>query len=293
VKQFLLTSRPDKDGLIRLEGKDYHYLVNVQRLKPGETFTALLPPADKGDSKNSSNSGRLVTVTILGVDGHTLTGSAVQSPQCPVTPNTMRGIPPIFLFQGLPREAKMDLIIRQAAETGINEVVPFATERSIPREHFRMERWWRIIKEARQQSGSPIDTRIHPPLSADELFAYWKELSINSNPLNQNSSKASFPLGIVFSLNSAEKADANNLEKNGLEKSGFHHYLSIEPSLIVLTIGPEGGLSTAEINRFIDAGFKSLSMGDTVLRAETAALYGAAAVRIIFMEKAWWMLKQQ
>jgi 16S rRNA (uracil1498-N3)-methyltransferase len=313
VKQFLLAARPDKDGLVRLGGKDYHYLVSVRRLKPGRTFAALLPPVDKGDFGNSgdfgesgdsggftniedsANSRRLVTVTVLNIDGHTLTGSTVHNP---VIPDTAGGIPPIILFQGLPREAKMDLIVRQAAETGISEVVPFTTERSIPKEHFRMERWQRIIKEARQQSGSPIDTRIRPPLTMEELFAYWKELSMNSNPLNPNSSKASSPLGIVFNPGPEGKSGTNSFEKTdleieGLEKGGFHHYLSKEPSLTVLAVGPEGGLSAAELDCFMGAGFVPLSMGSTVLRTETAALYGAAAVRIILMEKAWWMLKQQ
>jgi len=297
VKQFLLAARPDKDGLVRIEGKDYHYLASVRRLRPGDTFIALLPPANMGDSEDSANSGRLnlfqnpassgkgFTVTVLSIDGHTLTGSAVQ---CPVTADTACGIPPIILFQGLPRETKMDLIVRQAAETGVSEIVPFTTERSIPREHIRMERWRRIIKEARQQSGSPINTRIQPLLTTDELFAYWKELSVNANSLNPNSSKTGSPLGIVFSPGTAEKAGIK-----GLEKGGFHHYLSKESLLTVLAVGPEGGLSAAELDRFMDAGFIPLSMGKTVLRTETAALYGAAAVRIILMEKAWWMLKQQ
>jgi 16S rRNA (uracil1498-N3)-methyltransferase len=292
VKQFLLAEPPDKDGLVRLGGKEYRYLVSVRRLKPGDTFIALPPPAGKGDPKssgnfansgNSANSGQLLTVTVLGIDNHTLTGSAVQSP---VVPDTAEGIPPIILFQGLPREAKMDLIVRQAAETGISEVVPFTTDRSIPKEHFRMERWRRIIKEARQQSGSPIDTRIRPPLTANELFAYWKELSVNSDSPDPNSSKKGSSLGIVFCPDAAEKSGTK-----GLEKSGFHRYLSKEPLLTVLAVGPEGGLSVAEIDRFTDAGFKPLSMGSTILRTETAALYGAAAVRVILMEKAWWKLK--
>jgi len=293
VKQFLLAEPPDKDGLVRLSAKEYHYLVNVRRLKPGDTFTALPSPADKGEPKNSkelanakdsAKSGQLLTVTVLSIDGHTLTGRAAQ---CPVIPDT-KDIPPITLFQGLPKEAKMDLIVRQAAETGISEVVPFTTERSIPKEHFRTERWRRIIKEARQQSGSPIDTRIRAPLTMDELFVYWKELSENTNPLNPNSSKKGSLLGIVFIPGAAEKTG-----NKGLDKDRFHYYLSKEPLLTVLAVGPEGGLSAAEIDRFLDAGFKPLSMGSTVLRTETAALYGAAAVRIILMEKAWWMLKQQ
>jgi 16S rRNA (uracil1498-N3)-methyltransferase len=289
VRQFLLAEPPDKDGFVRLGGKDYHYLVNVRRVKPGGTFTALLPLGNTRDSTSpGANSGRLITVSILNIDGHTLKGSVIPQPILPVACDTTGEIPPIILFQGLPREAKMDVIVRQAAETGISEIVPFITERSTPKEHFRTERWQRIIREARQQSGSTIDTRIRPPLTGDELFAYWKELSIKIDSQKVNSQKTGSPLGIVFNPDTA-----GELANDGLEKGVFHHYLSKECSLIVLAVGPEGGLSAAEFDRFTAAGFKPLNMGSTVLRTETAALYGAAAVRIILMEKAWWMLKQQ
>jgi 16S rRNA (uracil1498-N3)-methyltransferase len=61
--------------------------------------------------------------------------------------------------------------------------------------------------------------------------------------------------------------------------------------MVVLVIGPEGGFSPEEVSRFTAAGFKSLVMGNAVLRVETAALYAAAAVRIILLEKASWTLK--
>jgi 16S rRNA (uracil1498-N3)-methyltransferase len=60
-----------------------------------------------------------------------------------------------------------------------------------------------------------------------------------------------------------------------------------------LAAGPEGGFSGAEVTRFLEAGFKAIRMGDTVLRSETAALYGIAAVRIILLERTAWMLKKK
>jgi len=249
VKQFLLTEEPDKDGLVRLKGEDYHYLAHVRRLKPGGTFTALLP------------SSTPVIVTVTDVDSHTLTGTTA-----PALSETMPQ-PPIILFQAMPKEPKMDLIVRQAAESGISEVVPFIAEHSIAKKHYRTERWERIIKEARQQSGSAVDTRIRGPLNAGELFAYWAELRSETS------------LGIVFSPDQP------------LEKGGFHRYLNKEPTSVVLAVGPEGGFSAGEVGRFVSEGFKPLSMGAAVLRTETAALYGAAAVRIILMEGETWALE--
>jgi 16S rRNA (uracil1498-N3)-methyltransferase len=295
VKQFLLQKAPDRDGSVLLRDGDYHYLVHVRRLKTGSVFEALLP------------NGKAAQVTVRSITDHALVGAVIpQSSGNPADLQTVAGstgsqssgnpaglqtaavpggtrLPPLYLFQALPRGTKMDLIVRQAAEGGISEVVPFTGERSVPVPRYtdtdrpREERWRRIIREARQQSGSAVDTRIHPLLSEQELLAYWEQLR----------SKEDSALGLLFHESPLPAVPG----PGPLEKGGFHRYLSKKPALIVLTVGPEGGFSPAECKRFVDAGFKVLQLGNTVLRAETAALYGAAAVRMILLERPWWTLK--
>lgn len=299
MKQFILKEGPDKDGIIRLRGKDYHYLVKVRRLKPGAVFTALPPSSLKEHSalnNGVNNAENPVTVSVLSTDGHTLIGSVLPeggllpTGQPAVAGQPMVAIPPVILFQGIPKETRMDLIVRQAAEGGISKIVPFFAEYSIPKKQSRnlapgknheaktlprVKRWERIIKEARQQSGSAIDTQIQAPLVKDELFDYWKKL------LSETEGKA---LGLVFCLLS---------DKKPLAQGGFHGYLNREPPLIVLAVGPEGGFSAAELDCFINAGFKPVNMGEAILRTETAALYAAAAVKITLLEKAYWTLKNE
>jgi 16S rRNA (uracil1498-N3)-methyltransferase len=89
--------------------------------------------------------------------------------------------------------------------------------------------------------------------------------------------KAERPLGII-------------LHQDPLVQGGFHDYLSINPDLVAFAVGPEGGFSPEEVSRFLTAGFKPLVIGNTILRTETAALYAAAAVRIILLEKTAWTL---
>ena len=270
-----LKERPDKEGIVRLKDEDYHYLAHVRRLKPGAVFQAILPGSDTGKSKESNTQG--VNVTVLSIDKRTLTGSVTYidntepvSKMNDVAEKTV--LPPIIVFQALPKGTKMDLIIRQATEMGISEVVPFISERSVPREtEGRMDRWRRIVKEARQQSLSAVDTKVHEVLDADELFVYWEKLR------NDYSEEA---LGLIF-------------HPQILENDGFHRYLNNKPPLLVLAVGPEGGFSAAESDSFAKAGFKALSLGDTVLRTETAAVFGAAAAKIILMERAWWKTAPQ
>ena len=77
-----------------------------------------------------------------------------------------------------------------------------------------------------------------------------------------------------------------------LAQVSLHGYLDTDPETVALAIGPEGGFSPAEVSRFLKAGFKALTIGNTILRTETAALYGAAAIRIILLERNSWAMKQ-
>jgi 16S rRNA (uracil1498-N3)-methyltransferase len=186
----------------------------------------------------------------------------------------------------------MDLIVRQAAEGGLSEIRPFVSgyslyrpEKREEREEGRLGRWRRIITEARQQSGSPVATTISPPCDIVALLSYWESLR----------ERCLRPLGIVvhqepWNLSGSEILPSDSgLPPSPLAQKTFHGYLSNAPDLVVLAIGPEGGFSSAEVSEFLKVGFKTLVMGNTVLRTETAALYAAAAVRIILLENASWM----
>jgi 16S rRNA (uracil1498-N3)-methyltransferase len=268
LKQFILPSPPYREGsqeFIRLSGKDYHYLVRVRRLAEGSAFTALLPD------------GKKVRVLVRSVDNGVLVGECLPGEKVPGA-----FLPPIVLFQALPKGAKMDLIIRQAAEGGVSEIVPFESGRSVRRlegrgnegrETGRLERWRRIVREARQQSGSGIATEVGAPRSFGEMAAYWGELRESRER----------PVGLLLHTN----------EGSPLANGGFHGYLEGGPDLVAMAVGPEGGFAPEEAARLVEAGFKAVSLGDTVLRTETAALYAAAAIRVILMESDLWIHKQR
>lgn len=262
MKQFILNRKPGKDEVVRLEGSDYHYLVKVRRLAVGEYFPALLPDGEE------------TLVQILSIDGNVMTGKCSKhlqrSSAHSETKNPECSMPPILLFQAMPKSDKMDLIVRQAAESGITEIVPFISEFSVAKTNAagqKFSRWERIIKEARQQSGSKTATSIREPLTQKELFEYWNKYKPGG-------------LGLLF-------------HHRGLEQKSLHGYLDRIPGVIALTIGPEGGFSGTEVSMFLENGFMPLTIGDTILRTETAALYCTAAVRILLLERNSWELKQE
>jgi 16S rRNA (uracil1498-N3)-methyltransferase len=260
VKQFILTKEPDGNRQIRLEGGDYRYLARVRRLAPGEFFPALLP------------NGGEVMLRVCSVDNQALTGEIV-SGECAADVRDALKVPPIILFQSLPKGEKMDLIVRQAAEGAVAEIVPFASEFSTVRDgkmgRQKFSRWERIIKEARQQSGSAVATTIRQPLSMDGLFDYWEQIQTQC---------VQSAVGLLF-------------HHVPLAQESLHRYLDSSPQIVVLVIGPEGGFSPAEAERFLTVGFKPFTIGGTILRTETAALYAQAAVRILLVEKDWWETK--
>ena len=261
MKQFILNIEPDlhfqNENAIRLEGGDYHYLVRVRRLAAGECFPALLP------------NGKEVVVKILSIDGKTLTGKLMPSNN---TVQSDSSVPKIILLQALPKGDKMDLIVRQAAEGGITEIVPFVSEFSVVKinEGQKFARWERIVKEARQQSGSKIATALHKPLAMKDMFGYWNKIKEAENGQTA---------GLLFH------------HQQGLEYKSLHSYLNSNPKIVALAVGPEGGFSGTEVSVFTENGFLPVTIGDTVLRAETAALYCTAAVKIILLERESWKFK--
>jgi 16S rRNA (uracil1498-N3)-methyltransferase len=269
MRRFILPLPPDSRGLIRLEGKDFHYLARVRRLREGAVFDAALPD------------GQAVRVLTLSLADNCLTGECLPGELIDET-----ALPPIILFQAMPKGAKLDLILRQAVEGGITEIRPFVSAYSVPRISgesspgkggggdisSRAERWRRIVKEARQQSGSSTATEIAAPCTVEELLEYWETLK----------SRRERPRGIILHPQSG----------GPLAKGSFHSYLYGNPDLVVLAVGPEGGFSREEVSRFTAAGFKPLVIGNTILRTETASLYAAAAVRVILLENAAWTLTE-
>lgn len=245
-----------------LSGDDYHYLVNVRRLVPGDVFNARLP------------SGEGVLVRVCSVEKGRLAGVCLPLPgerEAADLPGKAP-VPPILLFQALPKGSKMDLIVRQAAEGGVREVVPFYSEFTLPRigegGEAKRERWQRIVKEALQQSNSPVSTSVRTPGTKDALGRYWQNLR-EQHPQ---------ALGLLF-------------HQDPLAKETLHDYLSKEPELVVLTVGPEGGFSPGEAAWFLALGFKPVVIGNTIFRVETAALYAAAAVRTILLERTSWITR--
>ena len=270
MKHFILSVPPNPEGMIHLYDKDYHYLVRVRRLKAGMYFDAVLPGGEETRIRVLST----VDNILIGECQNTTKQDLSSTPEGKSGFRPRGELPPIALFQGLPKGAKMDLIARQAAECGVSAIIPFESEYSTIHlkkdSSEKLSRWERIIREARQQSGSATETEIRTPCSFNAVLDAWESHKKNYRR----------PLGILL--------HQEPLGKGPLAKGNFHDYLGNYPDFIALAVGPEGGFSPGEVSLFLAAGFRPLVMGNTILRTETAALCGTAAIRIILSESESW-----
>ncbi|MDR0382597.1 MAG: 16S rRNA (uracil(1498)-N(3))-methyltransferase, partial [Spirochaetaceae bacterium] len=162
MKQFILRSGPDENGLVRLTGEDFHYLARVRRIRADSVINCRLP------------SGKAAVLKIVRAEKNTLIAECLETNEEACVQSEF---PPIILFQSMVKGTKMDLIVRQAGETGVTEVVPFYSEHSVPRlaegagfGQTRTDRWRRILRMARQQSNSAVSADVAEPLSEIELF---------------------------------------------------------------------------------------------------------------------------
>ncbi len=170
----------------------------------------------------------------------------------PIERGTRESAVRLTVAQAIPKGSKMDLIVEKATELGVATVVPLRSDRVTGErtgEH-KTERWQRIAKTAAQQSGRTIIPTIAPIATWDQLLATFASYERVYVP---------WELADVRPLRDVFEADATKITS------------------ALFIIGPEGGFSSAEVERAIAAGAIAISLGTRILRTETVALAILAA----------------
>ena len=274
MRQFIVEKGKEKNGLIQLDGKDYRYLRQVLRVRAGDMISVRLPD---GELKNATvaaidESARRVTLQICADTGRTIT-RGVQAGEIEGASEAGGGngaaLVEYWLFQFLPRPQKFELIVRQATECGVAVIVPVVgdfSEKSSAQalQGSKKERLDRIIKEARQQSGSPVDTKVLEPISLEKAIELWNEACGATGVENS--------VGFVLS----ERDDCSGNLRATVQKAGGIEKIK----KAAIAVGSEGGISPEEVKLLEEKGlFVPVHFAVNILRCETAALYGIAAVQ--------------
>ncbi len=161
----------------------------------------------------------------------------------------------LALVQALLPAQQMEWTLQKIAELGFAEFIPVETDRSIrspkDRSARKAERWARIAREAVKQSKGTAVPRVREAVALDKFLAGPRR-------------------GLWLFLNER----GGTLLREILTGPGYAGELA--PSEVVFCVGPEGGWSDDEVERFLAAGFEPVSLGTRVLKAETAAIAAAA-----------------
>ena len=167
----------------------------------------------------------------------------------------------IILIAALLKGDKMDLVLQKATELGVSEIVLLQTERTVVRfkkddRDIKLERFSKILKEAAEQSRRSVIPHLYRIISFDQLRDVDADIKM-----------------IAYE----EEAGPTNSFNKIVE--------SIKPGKkVALLIGPEGGFAEHEVEIALHHGYKKVSLGKRILRAETASFY-ALSVIANYLEK--------
>lgn len=154
----------------------------------------------------------------------------------------------VYLFQGLPKSDKMELIIQKAVELGIYEIIPMSAKRSVvkideKKAKNKIERWQGIAEAAAKQSKRRVIPQITKIMTLKESIDYAREMDVKLIP---------------YEL----------AEDMGHTKNIINHLH--DGQSIAIFIGPEGGFLEKEVQEAIEAGVIPITLGKRILRTETA-----------------------
>lgn len=161
----------------------------------------------------------------------------------------------LFLIQGIAKGDKMDTIIQKAVEIGVDSIYPVLTEHTVvkldpSKSQKKVERWQNIALEACKQCRRNTVPEVFPVTTYDEVIEKIKD---------QNS---------VMLYEKEDKLSLKEVLKKGVLSRGE----------IFLLVGPEGGFSNKEVDKARQSGTHVVTLGERILRTETAAIVGSAII---------------
>lgn len=167
--------------------------------------------------------------------------------------------PSLHVLQGLPKGRKLDDVVRTLTELGVDRITPVAAERSVvelvgARLDKAVARWRAVAVAAAEQSRRPHVPVVDPPATVDDVVA---ELDAAGPAVVSVVAHVGAPTPLAAALPSPR------------DRQGRDDAARIDR--LVLAVGPEGGWTTAEVERFSTSGAVAASLGASVLRTEHAA----------------------
>lgn len=219
---------------IVITGRDVNHIKNVLRMKIGEEIAV----SNGVDSREYRCGIEEYTESEVICTLHFIKEDGVELPS------------KIYLFQGLPKADKMELVIQKAIELGAYEVIPVAAKRCVvkldeKKAEAKISRWQGIAEAAAKQSRRGVIPAVHTVMSMQEAIKYAQTMDVRLIPY--------------------ELAEDMQRTRELIE--------SVRPGgSVAVFIGPEGGFEESEVQAALHAGIEPITLGRRILRTETAGL---------------------
>jgi 16S rRNA (uracil1498-N3)-methyltransferase len=222
---------------IRIKGDTFHYLKKVLRMRVRDIFSGF------------DGTGTEYTIQIGAIEDSFIEGELLESKKKfdVETPFNLQ------LFQSIPKNGKMDSIIRETSQLGVRKIVPVISKRvtgRFPAERIshKIERWQKIAGESSRIAGRQLVTEISEVMKFEDAVKLPSDLSI------------------IF-WEDAKTPLKEIIQRIPETKTG---------NFIKIFIGPEGGYTEEEVSLAGSYGAKTASIGKRILRVETASVIATA-----------------
>lgn len=226
------TSNAKTGGKFFISGADFNHIKNVLRMKIGERFLVSYDGASHLCELEAFENESVVAKVIE---------ENYQDTSLPIE---------IYLFQGLPKADKLELIIQKTVELGVHSIIPVEMKRSIvkldeKKKDGKTARWQAIAESAAKQSKRTAIPTVQSAISYTKALEMSKGLDVLLIPYESKN-------GMTDTVNALKQI-----------KAGMK---------IGIIIGPEGGFDESEIQKAEEFSGKVISLGKRILRTETAAI---------------------
>jgi len=241
MHKFFVPKENIKGDTAFIEGDDVKHIIKVLRLQEGEEVSVNNCEGEEYLGEISKTDKRAVEVK--------LKEKIELNNESPVK---------TYLYQGLPKSSKMDLIVQKATELGVSEVVPVITGRVVVKselgEFKKVDRWQRIALEACKQSKRSLIPAVKTPIEFEQLLENLKDIDL-----------------IVVPYENQEGYGIKHVVKN----------IDKQVKTAAVVIGPEGGFEEEEIEKLKSLGAHIVTLGPRIFRTETA---GFVCVSLLMYE---------
>lgn len=238
MRRYLIEKKQFKDGTVHIEGDLFHHICEVCRQGLGSKFEVL------------TEEGRAYVVEIKAVQKKMATAIILDQRELPKLKK-----PYLHLQISIPRFAVFEDVLEKSVELGVQSIQPFFSDFSFVKSQTlvspsKWSRWEKIIKSSIQQSGRGESLVLNPPCHFEELL---KKINPKPGELYLFAYEGESPLTLKKALTA--------LDINTAEMKDIYIY-----------VGSEGGFSFSEVQKMQNLGLKPVTLGDQVLRVETACI---------------------